>query len=65
MTRSENLRRVENSVYTELAVVFCLLVSLGFPGSLTNVVGETVGKMMEYAAFLIEIALILFSGADT
>ena len=65
MTRSENLRRVENSVYTELAVVFCLLVSLGFPGSLTNVVGETVGKMMEYAAFLIEIALILFAGADT
>ena len=65
MTRRENLRRVENSVYVELAVIFCLLVSLGFPGSLTKVVGESFGKLMEYGAFLVEIGLLLFSSAGS
>ena len=64
MTRWDNLRRIESSVYIELAIVFCLLVSLGFPGSLTKVVGEAAETLMEYSAFIIEIALILFSGAE-
>ncbi len=64
MTRVDNRTQVEYSVYIELAVVFCLLVSLGFPGSFSKVVGESIGKMMEYATFAIELVLVLASGAS-
>ena len=57
-------RNLERDIYTELAVVFCILVSLGFPGQFTKIYGEKLSKLCEYAAFLLEIALIVTSNAS-
>lgn len=48
-----------NSSVVELMVVFCLLIALGFPGSYTAVYGDRIGTLAEYAAFIMEIGLIL------
>lgn len=61
MTRSDTQRRLETDIYFELGTVFCLLVSLGFPGSFSIVLGESVEKLMEYGAFLLEIVMLLFA----
>ena len=47
----------------EMMAVFCLLVSMGFPGQLEKVYGERFGDLMEYGAFLLEIMMMLFSSA--
>ena len=49
----------------ELLVIFAVLVSLGFPGNFTEIYGDRLGMFMEYAAFFIEILVILFSSGDT
>ncbi len=47
----------------ELLVIFAILISLGFPGNFTEIYGEWMGSVMEYAAFVIEIlAMLLSSG---
>lgn len=47
----------------ELLVVFAILISLGFPGSFTKVYGDSLGTIMEYGAFFVEIlAMLLSSG---
>lgn len=49
----------------ELLVVFAILISLGFPGSFTKVFGNTLGTVLEYGAFFIEIfAMLLSSGSN-
>jgi len=49
----------------ELMVVFAILVSLGFPGSFTTVYGNTLGTVLEYGAFFLELLAILFSSGDS
>jgi len=58
-------RNLERDIYTELAVVFCIFVALGFPGQFVKVYGEKTSKIFEYAAFILEIALIVTSHAAT
>ena len=60
----QNKRDVERDIYIELAVVFCILVSLGFPGQFSKVYGEKLSKICEYGAFAAEIVLILTSHAE-
>ena len=52
------------SILVQLMIIVCLLVSLGFPGSLTEILGDRMGKMIEYIGFGIEILVILFSSAS-
>lgn len=65
MTSSQRRRELESDIFFELGSVFCLLVALGFPGSLTKVLGESIQKLMEYGAFLLEIAMILMASGST
>ncbi len=61
----QNTRNGDNKgIFIELIVIFCLLVSMGFPGNLEYILGEQLGLMMEYGAFLLEIAVMLFSSAN-
>ena len=60
----QNRRTVERDIYIELAVVFCILVSLGFPGQFSKIYGDRLSKICEYGAFIIEIMLILTSRAN-
>lgn len=52
------------TILVQLMIVICLLVSLGFPGSLTELLGDKMGKMIEYFGFGIEILVILLSSAS-
>ena len=58
----ENAGQRRTDFKTELIVVFAILVSLGFPGTLERVYGEQFGLTIEYAAFFLEIFIMLFSG---
>lgn len=51
------------SILVQLMIIFCLVICLGFPGNLTEVIGERVAKWMEYIGFGIEIMVILLSSA--
>ncbi len=59
----QNRRAVERDIYVELIVVFCILISLGFPGQFTKIYGDRFDKLCEYGAFFAEILLILTSNA--
>lgn len=49
----------------ELLVVFAILISLGFPGSFTKIYGNSLGTVLEYGAFFVEIlAMLLSSGSN-
>ncbi len=54
-----------NDLKIELLVVFAILISLGFPGSFTKIFGDSLGTLLEYAAFLIEILAMLLSSGDS
>lgn len=58
-------RSVERDIYIDLVVIFCILVSLGFPGQLSKVFGDSFSKVCEYGAFIAEIVLILTAHANT
>ena len=49
----------------ELLVIFAILVSLGFPGNFTQIYGDRLGTVLEYAAFFIEIFVMLFSSGNS
>lgn len=49
----------------ELLVIFAILVSLGFPGNFTEIYGDRIGSIMEYAAFFIEILAMLLSSGNS
>lgn len=49
----------------ELLVIFAILVSLGFPGNFTEIYGDRLGTVLEYAAFFIEIFVMLFSSGNS
>ena len=65
MTDPRNQRKRETEVFFELAIIFSFLVSLGFPGNLTNVMGESMEKLLEYGAFFLELLLLMFSSSDS
>lgn len=46
------------------AVLFVLLVSFGFPGKYTMLIGTASSKLFEYAAFAVQIFIMLFSSGD-
>ena len=58
----ENAGQRRTDFKTELIVVFAILVSLGFPGTLERVYGEQLGINIEKAAFFLENFIMLFSG---
>ena len=47
-----------------LMVIFVLLVFLGFPGTLTKVIGSGVGKILEYLAFGLQFILVMLATGD-
>ena len=56
-------REKQRDFRVELLVVFAILISLGFPGNFTKVYGNTLGTVLEYGAFFVEIfAMLLSSG---
>ena len=57
--------RIQTAVVFELMVVFCLLVSLEFPGNYGLIYGEKLGKLMEYGAFGLELILLATCNADS
>ena len=61
----QNKRSVERDIYIELAAIFCILVSLGFPGQFTKIYGDRLSKICEYAAFAAEIVMILTARANS
>jgi len=63
LTNPKAQRKLETEIFFELAIIYCMLVSLGFPGNLTNVVGESMEKILEYGAFALELVLIMFSSS--
>ena len=65
MTDPRNQKKRETEVFFELAIIFSMLVSLGFPGNLKNVAGESIEKMLEYGAFALELLLLMFSSAGS
>ncbi len=44
-----------------LLVIFVLLVFLGFPGTLSKVIGSSVCKLLEYAAFGLQFVLVMIA----
>lgn len=55
--------RRENG-WIEPAIVFIFLNSLGFPGNFTLVFGEFLGTVIDYACFLLMIAIMLITSAE-
>ena len=60
-----NENEKQKDLEIELLVIFAVLISLGFPGNFTEIYGDRVGVVMEYAAFLIEIAAMLLSSGKS
>ena len=58
-------RKYKINVTRNLMVLFILIVFLGFPGNLTNIIGRSVGKLIENAAFGMQFLLVLSSTGDS
>lgn len=57
-------RRQTADFKIELLVIFALLVSLGFPGNFAVIYGKHIGTIIEYAAFVIELLVMLLSSGS-
>lgn len=64
MTRLQEGKR-QAEVILELLVIFVILVSLGFPGNLTEKYGDWLGSVLEYGAFAVELLVMLLSGGSS
>ena len=53
--------RTQTDTIIDLAVLFILFHFLGFPGKLTNVLGNTIGTLIDYGCFALQIGLMLIS----
>ena len=60
----EAQERKKNAIM-DLVMIFIFLISFGFPGKYKLLIGNSMGMLMEYAAFLMEIGLMLVSNADS
>ena len=47
-----------------LMVIFVMLVFLGFPGTLSKVIGKGTAKLVEYAAFGLQFVLVLMASGN-
>ncbi|MDO4305294.1 MAG: O-antigen ligase family protein [Eubacteriales bacterium] len=56
---------MKNSYQIELLLVFIFLNSLGFPGTYTEVFGDTFGILIEYASFGMQILAMLLSSGNS
>lgn len=65
MTNINNQRKLETEIFFELAIIYSFLVSLGFPGNLAKIVGESMETILEYGAFVLELVLIMFSSGGS
>jgi exopolysaccharide production protein ExoQ len=64
MTKSyENTGQTQ--VQIEVLVVLAILVSLGFPGGLTEIYGTRLGDIMEYGAFFIQLLVMALSSGKS
>ncbi len=61
--RAEALRT--KNIFSEAVIVFILLHFLGFPGNYTNVFGEMLETVIDYAAFLLQIVVMLVTSSDS
>ena len=61
----ENTVQRRTDFKIELIAVFAILVSLGFPGTLEQVYGERFSLVIQYAAFFLEIFVMLFSSGKS
>lgn len=57
--------RAERKAPIEVMAGFAILVSLGFPGNYSRLLGAALGKALEYAAFALELLAMLMSGGDS
>lgn len=48
----------------DTTVIFILLVSFGFPGKYTMLLGSASSKILEYASFGAQLLLMLFSSSE-
>lgn len=60
----EAQERKKNAIM-DLVMIFIFLISFGFPGKYKLLIGNSMGMLLEYAAFLMEIGLMLVSNADS
>ena len=63
MERGRYSRR-NQGVVVDLLVIFSLLISFGFPGQFTEIYGDSIKTLLEYVAFIVEIALLVFCSAN-
>ena len=61
--RYEGTRKTEFKI--ELLVIFSILISLGFPGNLTEIYGNRLGQVLEYTAFGIEVLVMVLSSGKS
>ena len=61
--RYEGTRKTEFKI--ELLVIFSILISLGFPGNLTEIYGNRLGQVLEYTAIGIEILVMVLSSGKS
>ena len=53
--------RTQTDYIIDVAVIFILFHFLGFPGKLTNVLGNTIGTLIDYGCFALQLGLMLIS----
>lgn len=63
--RKRRNEQIKTAVLFEMMIIFCLLVSLEFPGNLEKIYGEKLGKLMEYGAFGLEVIMLMTCNADS
>lgn len=60
----DNVQR-QYSAAVNLCVVCALVVSLGFPGNMADILGDRISKLIEYMAFALEIGIMFMTSGDT
>ena len=61
-------KRVDNkqdNILFELVIIFAFVNSIGFPGNYTKAFGSSLGTLIEYTSFLLQIIVMLMSSGDS
>ena len=59
------MREEENNAIIDLIIIFVLVNSFGFPGNYTKAFGASLGTLIEYTSFLLQIFLMLVTSGDS
>ena len=51
--------------WVHLAVIYIILNSLGFPGLYTKMLGSSIGTVIEYSSFLLQLVIMLITSGDS